>query len=126
MLSANILQRDWVAFGKLLIYVKKGVIEGLILGEHQEEARPLKATFCLRSVKKFTINLRRLSDISYDLSLQTSPLCQTLSSALEMSKKTALTSIGGLLSNEILFFMYYTKSCEVQQSPEIKPGWLAV
>ena len=42
-----------------------------------------------------------VSDIPNDLILQINPLCQTLSKALEMSKKISLTSKGGLQSNDL-------------------------
>ena len=61
---------------------------------------PLRRTLRYFSLKKLSIRARRLPEIPTDLSLNTKPLCQTLTKAFEMSRKTAPVSKVGLQSNE--------------------------
>ena len=67
----------------------------------QDEDRPFRTTLWYLLLKKFSISFNRVSDIPNDLILYISPSCQTLSKALEMSKKVPLTSKGGLHSNDL-------------------------
>ena len=48
------------------------------------------------------------------------PLCQTLSNVLEMSKKKPLIPIGGLSSKDLCISCIMLKICEVQESPGAK------
>ena len=61
----------------------------------------------------------------YNFNLNISPLCQTLSKALGISKKTPLTSIAGLQSKKIINFISCTidNNWEIQGSPCKKPDW---
>ena len=45
------------------------------------------------------------------------PSCQTLSNSLEMSKKTSLTSAGGLLSKLVFISWIMDKSWAIHESP---------
>ena len=67
----------------------------------QDEDWPFKTTLWYLFFKKFSINFNGVSDIPNDLILYINPLCQTLSKALEMSKKIPLTSKEGLQSNDL-------------------------
>ena len=53
---------------------------------------PLRRTLCFLSLKKLDKWSKRLPDIPFYHNLKRRPLCYTLSKALEMSKKTLLSS----------------------------------
>ena len=75
----------------------------------QDKVWPLRTTFCLQWVKWFSINLTRLPQILFNLSLYESLLCHTLSKILEMSKETPLISVGGFSSNYFLYYILYLR-----------------
>ena len=51
------------------------------------------------------------------------PSCQTLSKALEMSRKTPLTSAVGLLSKAVYISCIIDSNWTIHESPGRKPGW---
>ena len=64
-----------------------------------EEYSPFGRTRCFLFDKKSVIKFRSFSDIPFCLNLYKRPLCHTLSNALEISRKTPLTSYP--LSNDL-------------------------
>ena len=51
------------------------------------------------------------------------PSCQTLSNALEMSRKAPLTSTVGLLSKAVCISCIIDSNWAILESPERKPDW---
>ena len=66
----------------------------------QDEDWPFKTTLWYLLLNKFSMSFDRVSDIPNDLILYINPSYQTLSKALEISKKFLLSSNGGLKSND--------------------------
>ena len=58
----------------------------------QEETCPLITTLCFVLPKKISRILNKSPELKFCSSLKRIPSCQTLSNALEMSKKTLLTT----------------------------------
>ena len=70
-------------------------------------------------VKKDLTVERILPDIPYDLSLERSPLCDTLSNAFEISRATVLFS--NERSNDLLIRSVITVSMSAVEREERKP-----
>ena len=51
------------------------------------------------------------------------PSCQTLSNALEMSRKALLTSAVGLLSKAVCISFIIDRKWAIHESPGRKPDW---
>ena len=61
-------------------------------------------------------------------SLKSRPSCQTLSNALDISRKTARVSLDGNSSKAVYIYMQYVidKSWLIVESPGRNPDWLGV
>ena len=58
---------------------------------------------------------------AYDFNLKMRPSCQTLSNALEMSRKTPLTSTVGLLAKAVCISFIIDSNWAILESPVRKP-----
>ena len=68
--------------------------------------------------------LKRSPEIPIDLSLWGKPLCQILSKAFDISKKSYLTFRGGLQSNASNISCVIASNWFMQESEGRKPDWL--
>ena len=57
------------------------------------------------------------------LEIKMKPSCQTLSNALEMSRKTPFTSAVGLLSKAVYISCIIDSNWTIHESPGRKPDW---
>ena len=67
----------------------------------QEELMAFRTTLCFRFFQYFSKIKINFPSTPYVFHLKFSPLCQTLSKALEISRNTPLTSFRGLQLNEL-------------------------
>ena len=127
--SANNLGFEDKSSDRSLIYIKKnsgpridpwGTPARTLV---QDDVWPLRTTLCLRFFRKHFIKQRRFSEIPYWFNLSMRPSCHTLSKALDISRKTPLTSRP--LSNESQISWVIDKSWFTQESPSLKPDWLS-
>ena len=85
------------------------------------EIWPVISTCCFLSLKKSRKSWSKLHDIPCWVNLKILRSCQTLSNALEMSKKTPLTSWPSsrdLWASHVIDTIWFT-----QESPGLKPDW---
>ena len=73
-----------------------------------EEICPFRITLCFLSFKESDNTLSRLPEIPFCFSSEIKPLCQTLSNAIEISRKTPLTS--NLSSKDVHILWFIDKS----------------
>ena len=87
----------------------------------KEELRPFRTTFWFRFFSVVFQDIINFPSTSYVFNLKISPSCQTLLKALEICRNTPFLSSGGLQSNDLWTFWVINSSCEIQESPGIKP-----
>ena len=96
--SANNLGFEDKPSDKSLIWIRKnnapridfwGTLTSILV---QDECCPFKTTFCFLWYKKWVITYKRLPNIPCYFNLKRRPSCQTLSNALDISKKTPVVS----------------------------------
>ena len=73
-----------------------------------EETCPFRITLCFLSFKESDNTLSRLPEIPFCFSSKIKPSCQTLSNAIEISRKTRLTS--NLSSKDVHILWFIDKS----------------
>ena len=83
----------------------------------------LRITRCFLSFKKSRKRFSKFPDMPFWVSLKMIPSCQTLSNAFEISRNTRVTSRPS--SKELYISWVIDKSWLIQESPCLKPDWLA-
>ena len=86
----------------------------------------LKQLFAYNFLGDFLSSKGRSPSVPYVFNLNNKPSCQTLSNALEMSKKFPLTSIVGLSSKADRIACIMDSSWAMHESPGIKLDWEGV
>ena len=84
-----------------------------------EETCPFGITPCFLAFKKSDNTLTSLPEIPFCFSLKIIPLCQTLSNAFEISRKTPLTSKPS--PKDVYISLVIDKSWLMQESLGLKP-----
>ena len=97
-----------------------------VLTFYHFENWPLRTTLWYLLCKKDSIRLKKLPSVLLFLSLCIRPLCQTLSKALDKSKKIPRTSNEGLSSKAVKMLCVITVRWRIQESPGLKPDWIAL
>ena len=90
----------------------------------QTEDWPLRTTCWHLFFKNDLISLKRLPSISLLLSLERRPPCQTLSNALNRSRKMSRTSSEELTSKALKMFCVMTMSWCMQEALDLNPHLL--
>ena len=124
--SANNLTDDSKFPGRLLMYIKKSSSPNIdpwgtpaSTGTHLE-CCPLRTTLCCLSLRKLWNNLSKFPEIPKVSSLYKRLSCQTLSNALEISRKRPITSSDGLWSKSEQILWTINKSWLTQESLSLK------
>ena len=84
-----------------------------------DECWPFNTTLCFLQLKKSFIRVISSPDIPFCCNLKSKPSCQTLSNALDISRKTRLTSWPS--SNTERISCAIDSNWLVQESPGLKP-----
>ena len=90
----------------------------------QAETWALSLTLYCLLLKKSIRMFNSLPEMPFCSSLKITPSCQTLSKALDISKKTLLTSIPS--SKDLRISWVIDNSWFIQESPGLKPNWWGV
>ena len=87
---------------------------------------PSRTTLSYLLCKKDSIRLKKIPSVPMFLSLCIRHLCQTLSKALDKSRKKPRTSKEELASNAVKMLRVIATSWCMQESPGLKPDWLTL
>ena len=87
----------------------------------QDECWPFRTTLCFRQERKSRKRFKRFPEVLFWFSLRRKPSCHTLSKALDISKKTYLTS--NPLSNDLYISWVIASNWLTQESPGLNPDW---
>ena len=85
----------------------------------QDECWPFRTTRCFRQERKSRKRFKRFPEIPFWFSLRSKPSCHTLSKALDISKKTPLTSNPS--SNDLYISWVIASNWLTQESPGLNP-----
>ena len=115
----NTLCELWYKWGKK-------VVLKLILVVCPFEDWPLRTTLWYLLCKKDSIKLKSLPSIPLFLSLCIRSLCQTLSKALDKSRKIPWTSKDQLASKAVKMLCVIAVIWFIEESPGLNPDWLVL
>ena len=126
--STNSLAFEDNAFDKSLIYNQNNNWPSMepwgtsALTSDQSEPCQFNKILCFLFLRKSHKIFSKLPDIPFCFDLKMNPLCQTLSNAFDISRKTPLTS--NPLSNDLYISWVIAKSWFMQDSLGLIPDWL--